>query len=222
MAHSVLRHIVKTNFPSGNEIDYRRNQPMKDRPSDLKRREFLKTSGTALGMAGLAGMASISKSFAAEVAPSAKKPLIAKNDVILFQGASVTDAGRNREKAGTPNIQEAMGTGYAWMAAMELLVDRPNDGLKFYNRGVSGNKVFMLAERWDRDCLDLKPDVLSILIGVNDYWHRIDPKINYKGTVEIYERDYRALVERTLKALSKVKLIIFEQCVVRCGAVNDS
>ena len=70
--------------------------------------------------------------------------------------------------------------------------------LKVYNRGISGNKVFQLAERWDKDCLDLKPNVLSILIGVNDIWHALNG--NYDGTVENYETDYRALLNRTQDA----------------------
>jgi lysophospholipase L1-like esterase len=59
------------------------------------------------------------------------------------------------------------------------------------------------------------------LIGVNDIWHSLDPKLGYKGTVEIYERDFQALLERTKQALPKVKLVICEPFVLRCGAVND-
>lgn len=78
-----------------------------------------------------------------------------------------------------------------------------------------------MAERWQADCLDLKPNLLSILIGVNDFWHTLDPKLGYKGTVEVYERDYQALLDRTRRALPKVKLVICEPFVLRCGAVND-
>lgn len=137
----------------------------------------------------------------------------------MFQGDSITDAGRSREKAGVPNEQPGLGGGYAWLAAAELLVDRPQAGLKIYNRGISGNKVFQLAERWDADCLALNPNVLSILIGVNDFWHTLDGK--YQGTVQVYERDFLALLERTRKALPKVKLVICEPFVLRCGAVNE-
>ncbi len=100
-----------------------------------------------------------------------------------------------------------------------MLVDYPDAKLKVFNRGNSGNKVHQLAERWQTDCLDLKPDVLSILIGVNDFWHTQSG--NYKGTVEVYEKDYRALLTRTKKALPKVKLILCEPFVLKCGAVND-
>jgi lysophospholipase L1-like esterase len=151
--------------------------------------------------------------------PTAVHSLIRKGEVILFQGDSITDAGRSREKAGVPNEQAGMGNGYAWLAAAELLVDRPKDELKIYNRGISGNKVYQLAERWQADCLDIKPSLLSILIGVNDLWHKLNGK--YDGTVQVYERDYHALIDRTLKALPKVKLVICEPFVLRCGSVSD-
>jgi lysophospholipase L1-like esterase len=194
--------------------------PMKQKDSNSKgldRRGFLKTSGIALGVAGLAA------NFSAESQAAGFWPmhhsLIRKNNVILFQGDSITDMGRSRDDAAKPNNQSALGNGYPWLAAADLLVDRSKDGLTIFNRGVSGNKVYQLAERWDADCLALKPDVLSILIGVNDIWHTLTGK--YQGTVEIYERDYRALLTRTFKALPKVKLIVCEPFVLRCGSVTD-
>lgn len=183
----------------------------------LNRRAFLKHSGLAVGAASLAGFAASSS--AAESWPPSAHELLAKGDTILFQGDSITDAGRKKDAGAAPNEQPALGNGYAWLAAAELLVSRPEAGLKIFNRGISGNKVYQLAERWQADCLDLKPNVLSILIGVNDIWHTLNG--NYNGTVEKYENDYRALLERTLKALPKVKLVICEPFVLRCGAVND-
>src|SRR5215475_10139849 len=180
------------------------------------RRTFLKTSATVLGAATVART---SLAAAAESWPPPSGSLIRKGDVVLFQGDSITDAGRSREKAGTPNEQPGLGSGYAWLAGAELLLDHPGDELKVFNRGISGNKVFQLADRWQADCLDLKPNVLSILIGVNDIWHTLNGQ--YNGTIEIYERDYRALLERTRKALPKVKLVICEPFVLRCGALND-
>jgi lysophospholipase L1-like esterase len=197
---------------------------MSDQPAvtnDLSRRGFLKASGAAVSAAGLAGLTLGAQ--AAESWPPRGRNLVSRGEVILFQGDSITDAGRSRDpaKASAPNNQAGMSNGYAWLAAAELLVGHPEDGLQIFNRGISGHKVFQLAERWQADCLDLKPDLLSILIGVNDFWHTLDPKSGYKGTVEIYERDYQALLDRTKKALPKVKLVICEPFVLRCGAVND-
>ncbi|HMO83500.1 MAG TPA: GDSL-type esterase/lipase family protein, partial [Lacipirellulaceae bacterium] len=112
------------------------------------------------------------------------------------------------------------GNGYAWLAAAQLLVDRPEAGLRIFNRGISGNKVFQLAERWDEDCLALRPTVLSVLIGVNDFWHKLNKA--YDGTVETYERAYRALIERTVTALPDVRLVICEPFALRVGTVDDA
>jgi lysophospholipase L1-like esterase len=179
------------------------------------RRNFMKSftaatfGGTALLLSGCNSVSSGHR----------KKSIIQKESIILFQGDSITDAGRDRSREGNTNDRNALGRGYVYSIATQLLADRAGDGLKIYNRGISGNKVFQLAERWDKDCLELKPDIVSILIGVNDIWHTLNG--NYDGTVEKYERDYRALLDRTRKALPKVQLVICEPFVLRCGAVND-
>ncbi|HEX5168930.1 MAG TPA: SGNH/GDSL hydrolase family protein [Cyclobacteriaceae bacterium] len=139
------------------------------------------------------------------------KVILEKGNTILFQGDSITDAGRNRDEA-SPNSAKALGNGYAFMASSQLLYNYAALDLKTYNKGISGNKVYQLAERWDEDCLQLKPDVLSILIGVNDYWHMRNGK--YDGTIETYWNDFKALLERTKKALPNVKLIIGEPFAV--------
>ena len=185
--------------------------------SSIARRDFISSTSTLLATAGLSALAWQAKGNESDTNHS--KNLIAPNDVILFQGDSITDAGWNRDKGKEPNNQAGLGSGYAWLAAASILTDRPKDGLKAFNRGISGHKVFQLAERWDRDCLNLKPNVLSILIGVNDIWHTLNGK--YNGTVEIYEKDYMALIERSKKSLPQVKLIICEPFVLRCGAVNE-
>lgn len=148
-----------------------------------------------------------------------KKIKLSKDNVILFQGDSITDAGRNKSEMKSNN-PAGLGLGYAMLASANLLEEYPSLNLKIYNKGISGNKVTELAERWDKDCLDLKPDVLSILIGVNDFWHRILG--NYNGTVETYRNDFTALLDRTRKALPNVKLIICEPFVVPgVKAVDD-
>jgi lysophospholipase L1-like esterase len=142
-----------------------------------------------------------------------------KEQVILFQGDSITDSGRNKEDSGF-NTARNLGSGYPMLAGAAILNKYEALNLKIYNKGISGNKVFQLAERWDIDCLDLKPDVLSILIGVNDIWHKLNG--TYNGTAEIYRNDYIALLERTMKALPNVKLIICEPFAVKgVKAVDD-
>jgi lysophospholipase L1-like esterase len=146
------------------------------------------------------------------VSVGGKKKMLSAGNTILFQGDSITDAGRNREETAC-NDARGMGSGYAMLACAALLEKYPALNLKIYNKGISGNKVFQLAERWDKDCLELKPDILSILIGVNDIWHKLNGQ--YDGTVEIYKRDYIALLERTKKTLPDVQLIICEPFAVR-------
>lgn len=139
------------------------------------------------------------------------------NLTILFQGDSITDAGRDKA-AYYPNNAAGMGRGYVFQIVSQLLGTQPGKDWKYYNRGISGHKVFQLADRWEDDCLQLKPDVLSILIGVNDFWHTLN---NYNGTVEVYETDLRKLLDRTLKAFPDLKLIIGEPFAVKGGTAID-
>lgn len=183
---------------------------------NLSRRNFLLKS-----TAGAAALATIPNIVSASIPSNGnKKSIFKKGDTVLFQGDSITDAGRdkNKEFANNPG---SFGRGYAFLAASNLLNSYPKEQLTIYNRGISGNKVFQLSDRWEKDCLDLKPDVLSILIGVNDYWHKRNGK--YDGTVEIYENDYRKLLERTQKELPGIQLVLCEPFyVLETSAVDES
>lgn len=183
----------------------------------IQRRSFLGAVTAVVGGASLAGcQGQEASSLAAPIAPS----MLSEGDTVLFQGDSITDAGRSRETAGEANLQSALGQGYAGMAAAALLTGQAQEQLRIFNRGISGHKVFQLADRWEQDCLAMKPDVLSILIGVNDIWHSRGD--SYDGTVEVYERDFDALVARTRAALPDLKIVICEPFVLRCGAIDDS
>jgi lysophospholipase L1-like esterase len=149
-------------------------------------------------------------SAALATAPIAKKVSIEKDDIILFQGDSITDSGRGNRNAVVANNTGALGNGYAFMAASQLLLKNPDKNLQIYNKGVSGNKVYQLAERWDADALAIKPTVISIHIGVNDYWHTLNAANPYKGTIETYIADLKKLLDRTKAELPNVKLIICE------------
>ncbi len=142
------------------------------------------------------------------------------NDVILFQGDSITDVGRSRERI-QGHDHEALGRGYAAYAASTLLLRHADLNLTLYNRGISGNKVTNLAERWQTDCLNLKPTVVSILIGVNDTWHGM--KSEREGVpLDRYEKVYRQLLKDTQNRLPGVKLVLCEPFVLRCGAVTEA
>ena len=179
------------------------------------RRSFLKKA--ALGTLAAISIPEILS--ASMLKAKSKRIELMKGQSILFQGDSITDAGRNKEDNGFNNAR-VLGTGYAMLAGAALLEKYASLELKVYNKGISGNKVFQLADRWDKDCLDIKPDVLTILIGVNDIWHKLNGQ--YNGTVEIYRKDYIALLERTKKTLPNVKLIICEPYAVKgVKAVDD-
>ncbi|MXV16230.1 SGNH/GDSL hydrolase family protein [Hufsiella ginkgonis] len=181
------------------------------------RRNFLKTASVG-GMMALSLPAIVQEAFAAEKSSKIK---LAPGDTYLFQGDSITDAGRNKTTKDFNNAA-ALGSGYAFLTAGALLRKHAELRLKIYNKGISGNKVYQLAERWDADCLDIKPNVMSILIGVNDYWHMRNG--NYPaGTPEKYINDFRALLERTKQKLPGIKLIIAEPFAVVGGtAVNET
>ena len=124
---------------------------------------------------------------------------------LLFQGDSITDAGRYTE-VGTGVRDSSLGAGYVKLIANRLLCDSPEKNYEIINRGISGNRIVDLYARWKADCINLAPDVLTILIGVNDTWH----ERGGQNGVEVprYERFYRELIEWTLSALPNIKIIL--------------
>jgi lysophospholipase L1-like esterase len=182
------------------------------------RRLFLKKA-TFAGV-GMAIIPNIAKAVVNEQqVVNAKKITLKKDSVILFQGDSITDCGRKRDSI-TCNNADQLGSGYALFTATSILHKQADKQPKIYNRGISGNKVFQLRERWEVDTLAFMPDVLSILIGVNDYWHTLNG--SYKGTVEKYENDLRDLLKYTKEKLPKIQLVLCEPFALRGGsAIND-
>ena len=177
----------------------------------LNRRHWLQGTAATAGAVALASMAKTSQ--------AAEGVELKKGQTVLFQGDSITDAGRDRRNEGRANHQGAWGRGYPMLLGCELLRDHPALQLRIYNRGISGNKVPDLDARWEKDCLELKPALLSILIGVNDIWHKLNGR--YDGTVESYEKGFDALLTRTREGLPDVQIVICEPFVLRCGAIND-
>lgn len=100
-----------------------------------------------------------------------------------------------------------------------ILAKHADKQVKIYNRGISGNKVFELRQRWEIDCLNFQPDVLSILIGVNDHWHTLGG--GYKGTLETYENDYRELLQYTKQKLPHIQFVIGEPFILQGGSAIE-
>ena len=123
---------------------------------------------------------------------------VAAGTTLLFQGDSITDAGRDRTRSGANDIR-ALGSGYPLLLAAELREQYAGRDLQVFNRGISGNTVPDLQERWQVDTIALNPAMLSILIGVNDIWHVRDKP--HEGAAARYEAGYAALLASTRAAL---------------------
>lgn len=135
--------------------------------------------------------------------------------LILFQGDSITDAGRNRESF------VAEGYGYATMVKGELGLSFPEE-YSFLNRGIAGNRILDLYARIKSDILNLAPDYMSILIGVNDVWHEFS-RHNGVATPK-YEKIYSMLIEEIKEALPDIRIMILEPFVLKGSATasNDA
>ena len=130
---------------------------------------------------------------------------------ILFQGDSITDCGRTAS-GGAGYEQGQMGMGYPSLVKSRLGADRPLDGLEFCNFAISGNRIVDLYARWRADCLNHTPDVVSILIGVNDSWHE-----QWGNGVEVPRavRIYNELLDWTIEKLPSVKFVLLEPFTAR-------
>ena len=115
--------------------------------------------------------------------------MLKDNSLLLFQGDSITDTGRT----GSADPSVSLGEGYPAKIAAKLA----ERGIKVINRGISGNRTWDLIDRWDKDCIDIKPDYFSLLIGVNDTWRRYDSGM--VTTAEEYEANMRQLLDRVVK-----------------------
>ena len=135
---------------------------------------------------------------------------------ILFFGDSITDASRIRDN---DDSLLALGGGYVRDVASLLYAESPNRYV-IRNRGISGNRIVDLYARVKADCWNCHPDLISILIGVNDIWH----EINHNNGVEIerFEKVYRMLIEDTLAKLPSVKIVLCEPFVLEGEATTEN
>ena len=132
---------------------------------------------------------------------------------ILFQGDSITDAGRLREN------NSDLGKGYPHLVEAELGFDFPAQ-YEFINKGISGNRIVDVYARIKRDIINLKPDLMSLLIGVNDVWHENHADPNGVDAEKFY-KIYDMLISEIKEALPDIKIIIIEPFVLPGSATNE-
>lgn len=172
-------------------------------PNQYSRRHFIRQNTTAALAVGLSPYTSF-------------LPLPDKEPrTFLFQGDSITDGARGRD--GDPN--HIMGHGFAFSIASRAGAAFPERKLTFYNRGVSGNTVQDLESRWQDDTLSLRPDVLSVLVGINDTEKAVRTK-NAEATAQ-FEAGYRHLLESTKAQLPHCLLVLCEPFLAPVGRVKE-
>ena len=135
--------------------------------------------------------------------------------IILFQGDSITDTGRAKE----PGKENNKGWGYANMVTGELTANEPYKYV-CYNRGISGNRILDLYARIKQDMINLKPDYMSILVGVNDALHEYQHQNGVSA--EKYEMVYGLMIEELQKALPDLKIMILEPFILPGSATCNS
>lgn len=131
---------------------------------------------------------------------------IEDNATVLFIGDSITDGGRDRD-----NPEDLAPGGFVRMTTALFHSRYPEKNIRFINRGIGGNRVCHLRERWQEDCIEQKPDWVSILIGANDTWHRYAS--NCPVSAEKFEEDYRYILTETKEKLN-ARIILCEPFLI--------
>ena len=140
--------------------------------------------------------------------------------VLLFQGDSLTDGNRYKDPNTFWDLNHYLGHGYAEMSAGKLGADYPEAHFEIHNRGLSGNTVTDLYARLDVDTLALKPDILSILIGVNDCGHAL--RCGLTDASRRYNKVYRMMLDEIYENLPNVKLILMEPFILPVKNVAEN
>lgn len=165
---------------------------------------------TFLGVVGLAGLT-------ASLPPGNEKENVRESDYLtLFQGDSITDGNRGRSE--DPN--HILGHGFAFSIAATLGSEYPKRKLSFMNRGISGDTIAALTARWETDALSYKPQVINILIGINDVLSRINSEKH--NDPSSYREELKALIERTKQALPETRIVLCEPFILPVGMVEKN
>lgn len=143
-----------------------------------------------------------------------KKPSFKKGMRLLFQGDSITDMNWGRNQA---DRNHYLGHSYVYLIASRLGVDLAQLKLEFFNRGNSGNEVKDLKNRWQKDALDLKPDLLSILIGTNDVGHAKEGQVDMK----LWESNYRSILDASRSQNPDLIIVLLDPFIVQSGYLEN-
>jgi lysophospholipase L1-like esterase len=182
----------------------------------ISRRKFIAITGISSAVASMMPGSIFAKELRKNPHVSEKE----KGLTFLFQGDSITDGNWGQVGSNTRNLTDGnhiLGHGYVFAIASRIGADFPNAGFTFHNRGISGNKISDLENRWETDTINLKPDVLSILIGVNDASAVLNNSPD-ACDVETYEKKYRSLLLQTREANPDIMLVLAPPFIYPVGA----
>ena len=180
------------------------------------RRSFLRRSAACTG-----AVASVTTLTRGDVPPPStsgqitagigyRLPAFPEGSRLLFIGDSITDMnwGRNEK-----DRNHYLGHSYVYLIASRLGVDMPQARLEFFNRGHSGNQLADLRSRWQKDVIDMKPDLLSVLIGANDRKVKAGESVEF----EKWETDYRHVLASSREANANLRIVLVDPFVLQSG-----
>lgn len=190
---------------------------------DPNRASFLsaRVSRRRAMLAGTAtGAAVVSESMSCVAAPSAlgvdagaaRLPSFEPGSRLVFIGDSITDMKWGRDES---DRNHYLGHSYVFLIAARLGVDMPEADLAFFNRGISGNRLGDLRRRWERDAVEMKPDLLSVLVGVNDVHGNLD---DLDG--DQWETDFRQALDGSRKANPELRFVLIDPFVLASGRLK--
>lgn len=176
----------------------------------LNRRSFMKGTAVAAGAAALCAPAEAKVMKPSEVKGYGYRlPRFKPGSRLVFIGDSITDMNWGRNES---DRNHYLGHSYVYLIAARLGVDTPESKLEFFNRGASGNGIVNLKERWQKDAVDMKPHLLSVLVGVNDVGRMLKDV-----TAKQWEDDVRFVLDASRKADPGLKLVLLDPFVLASG-----
>lgn len=177
------------------------------------RRTFLKAAAVSAGTLSVEATVSATEGPANEsnvAGYNYRLPRLKAGSRLLFQGDSITDMNWGRNQS---DRNHYLGHSYVYLIASRLGVEMPAAELEFFNRGHSGNTVAQLRERWQKDAIEMQPDILSVLIGVNDVGRALRANKNNVPLAK-WERDYREILNASRKANPQLKIVLLDPFVL--------